>query len=290
MSDLQPRNDEPTQGAERLAAGRNTCAVKVEIFEGPLDLLLHLIRANEVDLQDLPIASIADQYLEYLELMRELDIDLAGEYLLMAATLAYLKSRMLLPRSEEEEQDEGEDPRAELLRRLAEYTAFKEAAQQLGDRAWLGRDVFPGSLDRDALPEHEGELVVSLPRLVDALREVLRRLPPDHRSHEVVRERITVQQRMLEVMDLLRSVPEQALRFEDLLLDGGPRRSPSRSQVIATFLAILELAKIQALRIFQGLREDGAPFGPIRVRLAVSAIGAADFLDEPGGEGGRVDG
>jgi segregation and condensation protein A len=266
---------EPMESPERLAAGRHTCAVKVAIFEGPLDLLVHLIRANEVDLHEIPIASIADQYLEYLELMRELDIDLAAEYLLMAATLAYLKSRMLLPATADEEDEEGEDPREELLRRLAEYALFKEAAEGLAGRPWLGRDVFPAGLDRSAIPEREGELLVSLPHLMGALREVLDRLPPEQRAHEVVRERITVQERMVEVMDRLRTDATQALRFEDLLLEPSRRGSPSRALVIATFLAILELAKIQALRIFQQVSAEGAPFGPIRVRLSVDP---ADLL------------
>jgi segregation and condensation protein A len=276
---------DPIESGERLAAGRYACAIKVPIFEGPLDLLLHLIRANELDLHEIPISSIADQYLEYLEVMRELDIDLAAEYLLMAATLAYLKSRALLPAPEHEE-EEGEDPRAELLRRLAEYAVFKEAAQHLGARAWLGRDVFPAVLDRSALPEREGELLVNLPRLVDALRDVLGRLPLEQRAHEVVLERITVQERMVEVMDRLRAEAGRAVRFEDLLLAG----SASRALVIATFLALLELAKIQALRIFQGASAEGAPVGPILVRLAVDPTLASSELelvpDAPGGEGG----
>ena len=120
------------RGLEASSRRASACAVKLDVFEGPLDLLLHLIRLNEVDVHDIPIAAIAEQYVEYLSLMRELNLDVAGEYLLMAATLAWIKSRMLLPPSEEGEEDEGGDPRAELVARLLEYQRFREVAEELG--------------------------------------------------------------------------------------------------------------------------------------------------------------
>jgi segregation and condensation protein A len=128
-----------------FSAGAASCAVKIPSFEGPLDLLLHLCRESELDISNLPIALISEQYLEYLELMRGLDIDIAAEYLLMAATLAHIKSRILLPVHEGEEEAEGEDPRAELARRLALFAAFRQAAEDLGRRPLLGRDVFSGA-------------------------------------------------------------------------------------------------------------------------------------------------
>ena len=129
----------------RTSSERNTCAIKLPVFEGPLDLLLHLIRANEVDIHDIPIALISAQYLEYLELMQEVEIDVAADYLLMAATLAHIKSRMLLPPDPEATDLAEEDPRTELARRLAEYAIFKEAALDLDRLPRLGRDVFEGA-------------------------------------------------------------------------------------------------------------------------------------------------
>jgi segregation and condensation protein A len=235
------------------------------VFEGPLDLLLHLIRANEVDISNIPIAEISAQYLEYLELMRLVDVNIAAEYLVMAATLAYIKSRMLLPASAEDFDDEGEDPRAELARRLAEYARFQEAAKELNRRPLLRRDVFAGSVDAESIPVREGELQVSLFALLEALRRVLEQAPKDSPPHQVTLERVTLQDRMLHVMDRLGADPEGTVLFEDLLTDG----AVSRHRVVMTFLAILELAKIRALRIFQNLSEAGMPFGPVRVRLAV---------------------
>jgi segregation and condensation protein A len=241
-----------------------SCAIKLPLFEGPLDLLLHLIRINEVDIADIPIATISQQYLEYLEIMRSLDIDVAAEYLVMAATLAHIKSRMLLPTPDGEEEDEI-DPRAELARRLAEYAVFKEAAEELGRRPILGRDVFPGAVDPGSMPERETSLSVSLFDLLEGLRRALAQVPVEAPHHAVTLERVTLQDRMVHVMDRLRGAEEGALLFEDLLLDA----PLSRHRIVVTFLAILELAKMQAVRLFQNQTEGGQPFGPVRVRLAV---------------------
>jgi segregation and condensation protein A len=246
---------------------RAACAVKLPVFEGPLDLLLHLIRENQVDIADIPIALIADQYLAYLDLWRLLDIDVAAEYLVMAATLAHLKSRMLLPPSEGEDEEEGEDPRAELARRLAEYAVFKDAALQLDSHPLLGRDVFAGTPLAQESEPRERELSVSLLELVEALRRALSRLPPEEVHHQINLERVTLQERMVAVMDRLRAAAaDAALLFEDLLVDA----ARTRNLIAMTFLSILELARIQAVLLFQNARESGEPFGPIRVRLAVS--------------------
>ena len=127
---------------EPIADAGSSCAIRLPVFEGPLDLLLHLIRQDELQITDLPISQVANQYLEYLELMRELNLDVAAEYLVMAATLAWIKSRLLLPPSDDEEDEEGREPRAELVARLLEYQRYKEAADALGGRPLLGREVF----------------------------------------------------------------------------------------------------------------------------------------------------
>jgi segregation and condensation protein A len=214
--------------------------------------------------------------------MRLVDVDVAAEYLVMAATLAHIKSRMLLPSGSEDGEDEGEDPRAELARRLAEYARFQEAAKELNARPLLRRDVFAGSVDAESVPVREGELQVSLFALLEALQRVLERAPKDAPPHQVTLERVTLQDRMLHVMDRLNANPEGAILFEDLLTDG----AVSRHRVVVTFLAILELAKIRALLIFQNLSEAGAPFGPVRVRAAVlpdSAAVEAAALEAEGG-------
>ncbi len=253
--------------ASPAAAGR-ACAVNLPAFEGPLDLLLHLIRSNEVDIADIPIALISEQYLEYLELMRQLDINLAADYLLMAATLAHIKSRMLLPPPPgDPDEKEGGDPRAELARRLAEYAVFKQVATEFDRRPLLGRDVFTSLGDVAGLPEASPGLQVSLFALVEAMRRVLENLPEEEQHHQVLLERITLRERMVAIMDQLRTCATASMRFEDLLRDA----ELTRHRIVMTFLALLELAKIQALRLFQNVGADGMPFGPVRVRVAVDA-------------------
>jgi segregation and condensation protein A len=265
----------PGDAFEALAfagSGSLACAVKLDVFEGPLDLLLHLIRANEVDIHDIPIAAIAAQYFEYLELMVELNLDAAGEYLLMAATLAWIKSRLLLPPQEGDEEDEGLDPRLALVARLLEYQRYREVAEQLGQRPLLGRDVFAAQgAGLDAPPESERELDVDLFKLVQAFRDVLRRARPEAAPHAVETERVTVLECMREVMQLLAARP--LLSFEDLFEARGDE-VPSRSRLVATFLALLELTRLAAVRLYQSRAESGVPTGPIQVRLA------------PGGEAG----
>jgi chromatin segregation and condensation protein Rec8/ScpA/Scc1 (kleisin family) len=167
-------------------------AVKLALFEGPLDLLLHLIRVNEVEITDIPIARISEQYLAMLETLRELDLDVAGEFLLMAATLAWIKSRMLLPPDGVELEGEGPDPRAELVARLLEYQRFKQAAGDLASRRWLGRDVFEAHVvPQEPRPEAEREIEVGLFQLREAYRRVLARAGPSATPHEVTVETVT---------------------------------------------------------------------------------------------------
>ncbi|MBM4384608.1 MAG: segregation/condensation protein A [Deltaproteobacteria bacterium] len=248
------------------SASSATCAIKLSLFEGPLDLLLHLIRENEMDITELSVADVADQYVEYLNLMQELQLDVAGEYLLMAATLAWIKSRLILPPSEDGEESDGPDPRAELVARLLEYERFKEAAEKLGEFPREGRDVFKAQAAELApTPEAEREIEVSLLALLDAFRKVLARVPQGPGLHEVEADQVTVYERMVSIMDQVGS-SDASLEFEQLFVapSGAP---PSRALVVATFLALLELVRVAALRVYQGVGEDdGVPTGPIRLR------------------------
>jgi segregation and condensation protein A len=269
-------NETGSTGAEARLDGfvaANACAIKLQVFEGPLDLLLHLIRLNEVDVTDLPVAEIAQQYGEYVSLMHELDLDVAGEYLLMAATLAWIKSRMLLPPSGEGEEAEGADPRAELIARLLEYQRFKEVAEQLGDRTLEGRDVFAAQApDAEPVPDDERPLAVSLVALLDAFRRVLAKAGGTGR-HEVTGEPVSVRDRMLVVMDALGRF--ESIEFERIFeLENAPPLT--RRMLIATFLAVLELVRLAAVRVYQGLSEAGVPEGTIRLRRA-EGPGADDW-------------
>lgn len=218
--------------------------VQLDIFEGPLDLLLHLIKKNEVSISDIPIAAITEQYLATLDLMETLNLDIAGEFLVMAATLIHIKSRMLLPAGDDEgEEEEGTDPREELVRRLLEYRRFKEAAEELEKREVLTRDVFV----RQAVVAEEVEpsafREVSLFELVGALQRLLDRLPKDD-AHEITLDKITVREKMTLLLDVLRA--EGKVSFDSLF-----GAAKTRMEVIVTFLAMLELAKVRAIRIFQ---------------------------------------
>lgn len=243
-------------------------AVKLTVFEGPLDLLLHLIRVNEVEITDIPIVRIADQYLEYLDVIEELNLDIAGEYLVMAATLAWIKSRTLLPSEEDDEAGEGPDPRAELVARLREYRRFKEVAAQLGERKFLGRDVFAAQTPEiERLPESEREIEVGLFQLIEAYRDVLQRTRDGATCHDITIETLRVRDRMMVVMRVLEA--RGSIDFESIFLECD-KRAPSRLMVVTTFLAVLELARIAALRVYQGRSDLGVPAGPIHVRLAAS--------------------
>jgi segregation and condensation protein A len=248
------------------SASSATCAIKLDLFEGPLDLLLHLIRENEMDITHLSVSEVADQYVAFLNVMHELQLDVAAEYLVMAATLAWIKSRLLLPPSEEGDEDEGLDPRAELVARLLEYERFKEAAEQLGEYTREGRDVFRAHAPEAApTPDAEREIEVSLLALLDAFRKVLARVPVGPGLHEVEADTVTVYARMLSIMAHVGSF-DGSLEFEQLFESAGGE-PPSRAMLVATFLALLELVRVAALRVYQGVREaDGVPEGPIRLR------------------------
>lgn len=224
------------------------CLVRLDAFEGPLDLLLHLIRKNEVDICNIPIAEISRQYLDYLDLMRELNLDVAGEFLVMASTLIQIKSQMLLPSDPEllSEDEQGADPRAELVRRLLEYERYREASELLSAREMLDRDVFARnfvSTELEALPVDEAIPDVELFDLLDAFRRILARTPKES-FHEVGSENISIADRISDILDYLKE--KGAVNFESLF-----EGSPTRELIVASFLAILELCKLRMIRIVQ---------------------------------------
>jgi segregation and condensation protein A len=228
--------------------------VRLEMFEGPLDLLLHLIHKNEIDITNIPIALITEQYLEYLKLMKVLNLDVAGEYLLMASTLLHIKSKMLLPTSPEEKEEEGEDPRAELVRKLLEYQKYKNAAAELESRPMLDRDVFIRlALADNAEPREEEKIEVNLFELLEVFRQVLEKAKPEA-VHEVILERISVEEKVQEILSLLQR-EKRSIAFHLLFPEQASRRL-----IVITFLAILELVKTRLVRIFQP-----APFETIRI-------------------------
>jgi segregation and condensation protein A len=236
-----------TEPESRLVV-RPVYQVRIAAFEGPLDLLLHLIRSQELDIYDIPIAQITDQYLEYLGFMESLDLSLAGEFLEMAATLIRIKVRMLLPAPEKEGEEE-EDPRQDLVRRLVEYREFKEAAKQLSEQELERREHHPRAVDitpyLDDEPDTE-ELLrdVTLFDLVDALREVLSRVPHRVDVHSVDLEEVTVEERI----DYLERAIGRGVqvRFTELFEVGA-----TRARIIATFIALLELIKRGVLAAVQ---------------------------------------
>ena len=220
--------------------------VRLAAFEGPLDLLLHLVKTNEVDIYHLPIRAITDQYLEYLGMFEELDLDIAGEYLVMAATLMYLKSRLLLPVDEEDAGDEEEgDPAADLVRQLAEYQRYRDAADGLRDRVMLGRDVFRRDpTSPDPLPGEEPEIrTTDLGSLLEALRRVLRAAAA-RRPHDIEGEDYRVSDCAKLMVDKLRAAGR--VEFAELFRD-----NDSRAFIIATFVGLLEMIKLGVVDIEQ---------------------------------------
>ncbi len=237
-----------------------TYQVKLEMFEGPLDLLLHLIREHQLDILDIPMATITDEYLRYLSLMQELDLDVAGEFLLMAATLIHIKSKMLLPPEEaaEGEEAEEEDPRAELVDRLLEYKKFKEAAQTLGVLEAEQSLLHPRGAPAIELTV-EGPLTVSLFELMRAFRDVLRRADVPT-PLEITPEELNVGQRIVHLLDRLAA--ESPLEFTNLFAG-----STRRAEIIVTFLALLEL-----LRRRLATARQAEPMGPIMIYPSVERV------------------
>lgn len=233
-----------------------TYKVQLPVFEGPLDLLLYLIKKEELNIHDIPIARITDQYLEYLEMMKLLDLEIAGEFILMAATLMHIKSKTLLPIDETEEASPEEllDPREELVRKLLEYKKFKEAAGQLKDMHARTRDIFtrqPASAPPE-LNDEEEYFEASLFDLITAFSKVLKEIPRDA-FHEVIRDEFTVSGKIHDIVHLL--VDQKTVYFSALF-----KKVKSRGEVVAIFLALLELVKLREVVVRQM-----DPFGEIEI-------------------------
>jgi segregation and condensation protein A len=256
---MEPRLDGIRTGMSEQG-GSAAYHVALPEFEGPLDLLLHLCKTNEIDIVNIPIAFITQKYLEYLDVMQSLSVDVAADYLVMAATLAYLKSRELVPAPEplqvdDHDGDEVLDPREELIRRLLEYRKYKDVAEQLGGRPIEGRNVFgrgmPIQTDRDADPapfvEH------SVWKLIEAFGKLLEKAGPKV-SHEVVFDRVSISARINEIVDRLEQ-GSGAFRF-DSLFDTDASEPELRSQLVVTLLAILELARLRIVRVLASDDEE----------------------------------
>jgi len=237
-------------------------AIKLDIFEGPLDLHLYLIKKNQIDIYNIPIALITRQYLDYLNLIKSLNLDLAGEYLVMASTLIHIKSRLLLPVPEEPSPEELEDdPRSELVRQLLEHQAFKEAADLLTRRPILERDVFKRAA---ALPEEkrssgaeEEELVeASIFELIEAFHQIVSRLDQ--------KELLEIDLEKLSLSDIINDVMERLTREKNLTFDELLGEKRERRRIVYTFLALLELIKLKMIKAYQT-----AAFGVIRIFPAV---------------------
>jgi segregation and condensation protein A len=230
--------------------------VILEAFEGPLDLLLYLIRRQNLDILDIDVAEITKQYMSYIELMASIQLELAAEYLVMAAMLAEIKSRMLLPRQQSEEEDE-EDPRAELIKRLQEYERFKQAAEDIDELPRMGRDIHRASAEAPDRDQQRPHPEVDIKELVTALADVLKRSEM-FESHQVEMEKLSTRERMSQVMENLRD--NQFVPFVALFtLEEG------RLGVVVTFLAVMELIKESLVEIVQS-----ESFGPIHVKAKTS--------------------
>jgi segregation and condensation protein A len=255
---------EPSEATEPLLLGserNDQCRVELPQFEGPLDLLLHLITKHELDILDIPISFITERYLSYLSLMEKMSIDVASEYLVMAATLAHIKSKMLLPTPPSDQDDgleeEAEDPRAELVRRLLEYQKYKQAALELSERSRLGQDVF-GRGVIESVPQGPAPLAPEgVFSLIDAFNRILERRKI-HLDHEVDFERISITERISELADIIRE--RVRCTIEEMLPGEG-----SVADLIVTFLALLEMTRLRMTRLVQH-----GPLAELYVELAVS--------------------
>ena len=234
--------------------------IKLDIFEGPLDLLLYLIKKNEIDIYNIPIALITKQYLEYMEKMKALNLDLAGEYLVLAATLMHIKSRMLIPDEVHPLSEDEPDPRDELVKQLLEYQVFKDAAISLDNRTILERDVFKASYHLDGAAETGEEVAVEIDiyELVEVFHRIISQM--DNAEYlDVDIEKMSLSDKINDIMEKL--TESKNLTFSDLMMGRNDRKT-----IVYTFLAVLELMRLKMIKVYQ---TDS--FGMIRIFLAVES-------------------
>jgi segregation and condensation protein A len=252
-------------------------AVSLPAFQGPLDLLLSLIQEHKLDVFDIPISFVTDRYLEYMDAARALNIDLAGEYLLMAATLAHIKSRMLLPREQATDAPDtgepGPDPREELVRRLLEYQKYRDASHRIGALPQLGRDVFVRRAKEDLPLASQDAAYLKSPelsvyRLIELMARVLKERKI-HIPHEVFVERLSIGDRISVITDRLRA--EERITFTSLFGDLADR---DRHRVVPTFLAVLEMARLKLIKVHQPERNAEIYIGRTEALSAGSREGA----------------
>jgi len=244
--------------------GEATYRVALPSFEGPLDLLLHLVQKHELSVTELPVSFITEKYLEYISLMKELQIDIASEYLVMAATLVHLKSKTLLPpdpKQDAEDALDGEelDPREELIRRLLEYQKYKDAGEQLGSRDVTGRDVFarPNTLPAPIAESDAPLAEFSVFKLIEAFQGVISKAKVKI-THDVTADRITITERIHELVEVLRFRPR--MLFEEIF-----EGATTRFDYVITFLALLEMTRLRMTRVYQS-----EPYAPIHIELSVT--------------------
>jgi segregation and condensation protein A len=287
------REEMGATGAGEEAPGRTVDAFRISLppfkagqppFEGPLDLLLHLVKEHQVEILDIPIARITESYLATLQLLQELDIDVAGSFLDMAAQLMLMKSKLLLPRTEvaedAEPEESGVDPRAELVRRLLIYQKYKAAGAELGERDILERTVFTrrARTERPAAADGpEGLADVSIFKLIEALDRALKNARTGA-THEIFNDRLSITDAIARVVEVLRLRGRAS--FEELLrgAEGAPN---TRSEVISTFLAILEMAKLKLIRIYQASYDEA---GAIGAEILVEARDTLGDGETPGSQ------
>ncbi len=257
------RGEPVTELPQDLYIPPEALEVFLDAFEGPLDLLLYLIKRNNMDILDIPVAEITRQYMGYIDLMQESRFGLAAEYLVMAATLAEIKSRLLLPRQAGDDEDDEGDPRAELIRRLQQYERFKQAAETLDTLPRLEREHWSVSAEVPPLPEYTAEPEVELAELLQALAGLLRRAE-NYTHHQISQERLSTRQRMTELLERLRG--RGFCPFVSLFAP-----EEGREGVVVTFLAMMELIKESLVELVQH-----EPFGMIHVKARVVEVEVSD--------------
>ena len=254
----EPMTDVPTD----LYIPPDALEVILEAFEGPLDLLLYLIRRQNLDILEIKVADVTQQYMDYIELMGELQFELAAEYLVMAALLTEIKSRMLLPRQEDDEQEE-DDPRAELIRRLQEYERFKEAAQDINAVPRVNRDFWVAGADAPESDKPRLLPEVQLQEMLIELSRVLKRAE-NFTNHHIALEPLSTRERMSDVLESVNRAGDQFIPFMSLFTP-----EEGRAGVVVTFLAVMELVKESLLEIVQT-----DPFAPIHVKVRSDVVSA----------------